>query len=387
MRVAAPLLLLVTACAPSVHPDFEAARVAALADPGPPPSSWQPDLVARLSNGTIQQAIRAVLDQNGVLKTKISAGMFSAEPELRVADLRLLPSRRCTGCILTQASLTGKLTVGGFGTSTSVGLGADTELDVEFSTQNDGSTFSLWLRPDHLGKVNLNLGGVSANIASLVSNPIQRWLMDTAMVRIPRIKLASFGSDELPLRAFRVEPATDGLVLGLLTRAPSNAPVAPISAPLPSAGFDVWVRPETVIAIARAEVFKRGLLDMDLLVEPTRLELANQDFDLDLRIWRMTGKGWWRDYDIDGKVAVSSGQIQLDATEAQVVQASKGAGWVDPLAALGGGIILDLMEKTMTTAVPAGQTAQVGALRTEIGLTAMTQVGDTLRLNGSFAVR
>ncbi len=381
------LLAALAACAPSVHPDFEAARTAALADPGPPPTNWQPDVVARLSNTTIQQAIRAVLDQNGSFKTRFSAGMFAAEPELKIAQLNLSPSRRCAGCVLASASLTGKLTVTGFGTNMSVGLGADTDLDVEFSSQNDGDTFSLWLRPEHLGKVNLNLGAINANIAALVSNPLQRWLMDTAMISLPKIRLATFGSNELPLRAFRVEPSQQGLVIGLLTRAPSNALIGPIDAPPPSAGFDVWVRPETVIAIARAEVFKRGLLDMDLLVEPTHLELANQTFDLDLRIWRMTGKGWWRDYDVDGRVNVNNGAIQLNADEAQVVETSKGAGWVDPLAALGSGIILDLMEKTMTTAIPAGQTAQVGATRTEIGLVGMTQVGQNLKLTGSFAVR
>jgi hypothetical protein len=126
---------------------------------------------------------------------------------------------------------------------------------------------------------------------------------------------------------------------------------------------------------------------MEVWAEPTSLDLDGGEFALGLRLWRLKGKGWWRDYTIRGDLTLVNQVLKLQPKEVQEGERSQGAALVDPLALLGESLILRVIEDAAAQSVPIGQATSVGGLTLKAKVSQAQGVADALMLSGDATVR
>ena len=165
--------------------------------------------------------------------------------------------------------------------------------------------------------------------------------------------------------------------------------VEPAGMTLPSfdgEGFQVVMSEGVLLDASRKDAFQAGDISgehaMNLHAEPTSLDVEGERFTLGLRLWRLEGSGWWRDYTLEGPIELSKGHIRLKADDLQEGERSPGAALVDPLSWLGEGLILEGIAESAHGAWPARDAFPVGDLRLTTTFTSARGEGEALILEG-----
>jgi hypothetical protein len=343
-------------CGPSVLPQYEAARDAALADPGPPPANWTADAVLGVAPDQVASTVAPFLDKYGKFKGKIQQSMLgmtaTAIPDLSLEDVKLAPSKTCDTCLLVDARVTGTVAWDALGQRGKVPVKGRVKLDGKLEATKVGDAFDCTLTPRDVQKLDLDMDGVDPNVQAVLDSKIMDWARSQLKEQIPPIPIGSFGGEGVPLRALRMIPTEGGgMQIRMLTRAKEPGKVDPKLAE-PKAGFRLAIAPESVVGLARAASFAAGPQAHDVVPEPTSFSIDGDKFDLGLRVWRVSGSGWWRDYTVHGKVTAGKRNIELHPSGVEEGEKSKGAALADPLAYLGEGIILDAIEDAIDTSLP-----------------------------------
>ncbi len=374
-------LVAATGCAHSVIPLYEAARADALADPGPAPPDWAPDAWVALSAPTLDQLLVAILAADAQLATTLDAGIARFTPRLEVTDLQILPPEGCDGCLTVDLALRGTL-----GWETPLGPGstsltAEGTFDAVFEVTQEVADFRVDLRPRKLRDVSASLG---QNQVGLPVGDIASWLARDLLKAVPPIPITRFDAKGMPVRAVRVVPVGRSIRIEALTKAPISSAVPPSDRV--AEGWQVGLSQPTLLSLARASAFRGGPGVRDTVPEPTSLAIGKDRFRLGLRLWRVTGKGWWRDYTVTGRVVAGGGGIDLVPEEVVEGEKSPGALVSDPLAVLGEGRILEAIEEALAITLPARHTAAIGSVTTKLVLTELNPEGDALLASGTLSV-
>lgn len=390
-----PLLLLSLGCASGIRTMYETERDAALAKAAAPAEGWQPDLRVRLSSQALDGLVQATLDQ-GMLSWDEQLSLSGplglqarVEPSGRVRSLQLAASDACDGCLDVDAGLEGQARWSAAGTSGTVPFTAKVQGTVSFAVDRQGQGWQVHGSLRDVQRVELGV----ARLGSLdATELLGDWVRD-ALKEAKPLALGTFGGGELPLAAARLSSPRGQLELQLLTDVVDGGPV--------SAGvalredFEVRISSATALALARRKAFEAGTIAYDVAAVPTSLAVDDGSFSMGVRLWKLAGAGWWRDYAVTGTLGVQERQIRMQATEAVEGDKSAGAGLADPLALLAEGRILDAVADGLDQALPAaagvtvgGQqvTARVEAVRgarAAIELTGRLLVGDTATEGGS----
>ena len=380
-RVLLLLCFLLTGCAASVIPAWEAARDHALQDPGPPPSQWEPDAVLLLSEALVDDALVVLLAEQGNLRGEIAAGPITAVPDLSVRQVDL-KAAKCERSLRVRAELEGVITVRSLLGEVDAPVRADLRFDAVFDVVQAGEVWSLTVAPRKLHHVEIDLAG--ADLAAFVQ-PIRTWL-EEAVVRQPPLPLADLGSTDLPIRAMRVIPVRRDLRVDLLTTTHQARPLSTGTDAIEQ-GWRLDLSAPALLDLARRAAFEAGPISHDVVVEPTSLYIEEDVFTLGLRLWRLKGRGWWRDYEIDGRVTVEGRGISLQPTDVRDRGHSRGAAWADPLAALGEGVILKAIERAMETSLPAIHRERGAALKVVVQIEQVDGNGDVLVLHGGLTLK
>ncbi len=383
MRHLILLLPLLGGCAKSVIPLYEAARDEALRDPGPPPANWVADAWVQISSPSLDDLLLALLEENALLTETFDAGIVQVTPRLNLSDLAIMPSNGCADCLTVDLGLTGTVAwKGALGTG-STALSGTGQFDAVFDVVQDAGDWTVSTKPRKLRNIGVSLAG---NKLGIPIGPITDWITSSLLENVPALVLTTFPAEDLPLRAVRVVPVQKAVRVEVLTRAPDPV-AAPAPPPRVPQGWAVGISTGSLLAAARAEAFRKGPITYDVVAEPTALDITPDSFTLGLRLWRIAGKGWWRDYTVLGKVALGPDGVELTAERVVEGPKSDGAVVADPLAALGEGRILDGLEKAIAITLPADETAKVGGVRTSVRLQELIREGDGgLRANGSLDV-
>ncbi len=238
--------------------------------------------------------------------------------------------------------------------------------------------------PTDVKRLEVDIGGVSAALGG-VGDDLTAWARDQITKGVPAIPLTRIDATELPLRALSAEPSTKGLRIEMLTRSPSPTPVGERNAS-PTEGWAFDVSDDSLVDLVRAASFATGPLDYDVVVDPTAMALEGSNFELEVRLWRVQGKGWWRDYSVRGTIAPDADTIALAADAVDEVAQSPGAVFVDPLAALAEGKILDVIAEVLSTSLPASQGANLGGLPASLAVAEVTGKDGVITLRGTLDV-
>ena len=125
------------------------------------------------------------------------------------------------------------------------------------------------------------------------------------------------------------------------------------------------------------------MLSHDVVADPRALDIKRGAFELQLRLWRIKGRGWWRDYTVSGSFTHENGRVVLEPKDVRQTGQSPGAVLVDPLAALAEGHILDGMARALQTSVPTTSSQDVGGAPMTVRIDTAWGAGALVSLKGT----
>ena len=137
----------------------------------------------------------------------------------------------------------------------------------------------------------------------------------------------------------------------------------------------------------RRIAFEEGLLEHEIGIDPRSFSANGADFTLGLRIWRLSGAGWWRDYTVKGQMGLQGQELVLTGKDAIEGEKSRGAGLADPLALLFESVILKEVSKGVNQALPAQMATRVEGLVLAVKTTTVQGRGDALVLGGNLTAQ
>lgn len=375
-------------CAPSVIGDYERARDAALVDPGPPPAGWQPDAVLAISGAEAEELAGAVIEARSgePWERRVLGVTTTLTPALTLDELKARPSKACEDCVAIDARLSGKVRYEVLGLGGAIPVRVDAAFDLRFAVDKDADSFVLTATPGKIRRLEVALGDRPARLSEGLTTAIEDGIREQVL-GAGATEVGRFGDATTPLRAARVRAHGDDLHVDLLTTAPSPRPVSGADVDV-ATGIRAWVDQGSLAALARAASFRAGPRAHDVVVEPTALAVDGDAFDLGLRLWKTSGRGWWRDYRVTGTIAVAGRSKALKLSPTAVVEGekSKGAGLADPLAALAEGLIVSTIEDVVQTTLPVGQRERVGKLGATLTVTGVRGASGALIVDGDLAL-
>lgn len=381
------LALLLLACTPDVLGLYEEERREALEVASERPRDWSPDLRIQIGpkdfEAAVGTAVAAAVSDPEPLVVALPLGM---EARVRPRDLvveraKVRPVDDCDACLGLDAVVNGRATwaVAGMKGDFPFEVGIDSVLALEVA---DGRTVRA--RPRSVAKVRVKVG----DLEGLRGNPskeIQEWVQRAWGREVPSITLVDLDPADLPLRDLRLRTSSGLVVLEALTDVPGAKPV--LDAEPITEGVRVSVSETALAGLARRAAFEKGVLAMDVAADPRALTVDGDAFTLQLRLWRLVGRGWWRDYVVTGTLAIEGGKLVLKPTETKEIGASPGAGLVDPLPVLFQGRVLEAITDAVRQTLPASRAQDLGTVRMKAEAQQVSGKDGTLRVDGLLTVK
>lgn len=377
------LLMLLAGCAGNVRELYDAEKDAVLGRPGKVPEDWAPDIRLQISDSTVQSLAEAavntgILDVKKTLEVEGPLGLtVRITPRAETESLTLAASTSCEACLAVTASLHGNARWAVGPAKGSLPWSADLSAVLRLASRQREGAMELEASLTDVRGLSVRAGKARA----IEVGPALKGWAKGALAKAPPLALGRIGGKALPIRRLRFSTADGHVEVQALSDVPGWAPVAPV--PPPRSGWSVALSEATVGALLRRETFKMGLLDHNIALDPRAIDFDGDRFALDLRLWRLQGAGWWRDYTVKGHASIAKGKLKLKSTEATEGDTSKGAGFADPLALLLEQRILEEVAKGVRQAVPASKQADLRGATLKARTTRLETHGDALVLVGS----
>ncbi|MFN7144531.1 MAG: hypothetical protein ACK4YP_12205 [Myxococcota bacterium] len=374
-------------CTPDVVAMYEAEKSAALEIASERPKDWDPDLVLDIAGPDFEEAVEtaikaALSKEQEPLVFPVAFGIDARmRPVLSIEEASLKASDACASCLSFDAVLVGKASwsVGPASGTIPLDVGAQGIFALEVA---DGHIIQA--TPRSVTSVRVRV----TDLAGLKMNPskqIQDWLTSQLQGRIPRIKVVELDTSALPLRDLRLRSQGGAVRVEALTNVPGAKPVGKLDAP--ADGVRLAISESALVGLARRAAFERGELTMDVYADPLEMNVEGSEFTLDLRLWRLVGRGWWRDYRVYGDLQVQGGVVRMVAKRTEELGHSPGAGLVDPLAALFEGRILEEITGAVTQSLPSVQKQDFGAVQLRAETNSVSGRDGTLVVDGKLMVK
>jgi hypothetical protein len=381
------LFLSLLGCAGNIHELYASAKEDALRPAGTPAVDWSPDIRAWIQPSQLNAVTTAALDA-GLLAWKkpyeLAAPLgltVSITPSASIEALRIVPGRRCDGCLTVTSNISGQARWRAGSRKGSIPFTARFSGDVEVALEDTGDAFRLRARLTEIKRVKLNTDLAVLQIAA--GSSITDWARE-ALRAAPAFTVAELGGDGLPLRAAALRIQEDGIFVDALSDV-AGGPVGAVEAR--DADWVVRISEETVAALLRRAAFEAGTLDYEVAVDPQAIDVAGDRFTMTLRLWRLAGRGWWRDYSVEGGLSVENRKLMLRADQATAVAKSPGAGLADPIALLAERRILDAITDNLEQALPGTRGTAVQGLKVTAVTRSVEGQGGALVLSGNLRTR
>jgi hypothetical protein len=303
-------------------------------------------------------------------------------PDLKVVSASIKPSKACPSCLAIDVALDGTVRTEGVLTTSSP-LAGTVGIDVEIEGRSDGKDHVITLRPRDVRALEINKTGLPDAVGRALSAPLTAELKRALAERRDPYTIARLPASSLPIRALRTVADGQAVRVDIRTAANATRDLALGNTP-PRMGWLFAIEQDSLLAIARAEAMRAGPASYDVVPEPTGLRMTGDRFELDLRLWKTTGAGWWRDYTVHGTIARSDKGVELTPGKIEERGASEGAAAADPLAALGGSVILSTIRESMEVSMPAVHQADVGAKRkVRLDVSSVRGAGSMVQIAGT----
>ena len=362
MRVAAGTAALTVSlaigCASAdIQPMFDKARLAAQADPGAAPADFQPDVELVLSPAMVTSLARSGLAQNKALADgwtgDVAGVQVQVRPNLALDALKLAASTACAQCVTVAVDLSGPVELKAGPLSYTAQAQAHGTVDGEVVAVADGDGFALTLALKRVSGLSVTASGLGHGVEGTLQQGLEQ-SVNAGLKNMAPLALGTVGAGAGKLvRGVRVGAVGAGLEVQMLSSTANTHAVARETT-APARGFRLVVADDALVELAAAQAYdkKPKKKTHDIVPVPTSLAINGNQFDLGLRLWCLSGSGWWRDYIAHGTLALDGKKISLQAKTGDEGAQSKGADLADPLAALGESVIVDDIAEAVTRIVP-----------------------------------
>jgi hypothetical protein len=370
------LLVALLGCGPDIAAMYESERQHALTVAATAPDGWAPDLVLSAGTTVLEQLVTAQLQGAFDDLEGPSVGGSVAVPHLRVSDVKLAPSEQCAACLQLRVAVRGDISVTLLGKSAGMPVEGMVKGQLELGVEEGRRAV---VRVRNINRVELAAAGFNRLGVGGVEDALGERIRALVASALPPIPLVDVGATGLPIRLLRVANHPRGVRVEVLTDVPGAGP-AKVDDAAPDR-LRLGLSETALTGLVRRAAFEQGLIpDLQVGVDPRRIDVDGDHFSLDLRLWRLVGAGWWRDYAAIGTLSVADGKLRLDVPAGGVkeIAASPGAGLVDPLAALFQSRVLAAIADNLDRSLPAAAGSKKGALRARAVATAVRGEGDTL---------
>jgi len=376
--------LLLAACT-DVSALYDKAREEALSVADGRPASWEPDVAVAVATETLQSAVDTAMDvaleeEMKPVELRLPAGLeATVRPKLQAEAVRVRPNEECSACFGFDARLKGKVawTLGIAQGSLPVEVNAAGVIGLDVA---DGKR--LVMTPRKLSSI--KVASSKGQIGFDLDGPLQDYLRAALVDQLPPIQLTKLDTKGMPVRDLRLRTDSAGVVLELLSDVPGARPLARVSPP--KTGVEVTLSETALVGLARRAAFEAGTMDYDIAVDPRTLDVDGSRFTLGMRLWRLSGNGWWRDYEITGDLRLTDRRIKLEARDAVEKGQSAGAALSDPLAALFEGKILEAIVTAATLNLPNSRRTEAGGVGVDAQLWRVEGVGEALVVGAELTV-
>ncbi len=374
------LLLTLLACGPDIASLYAEERKHALAVASTAPTSWKPDMIVSAGNTAVEGLLLAHLQ--GALDDIVpeaGSGVPMPNLDLHAREVALSASEECPSCLQIRIVIEGSVSASLLGARASLPVEGTVKGQVELGFDEKKVVVrvrklkNVELQAREFGK--LGLGSAD----SLFEGPVR----DALLSALPPIPVVDLGAANLPILFLRVKTHPHGLRVEALTNVPDSTPAQ--LEDVRGVELRLGISESALTGLVRRAAFERGLIpEVEVGIDPRRLDVSADHFTLDLRLWRIAGAGWWRDYVATGTLNVADGKLHLDVPRGSVLEtaASPGAGLADPLAALFQSEVLKAITTNLDQTFPAAVGSKNGGLRARAVATAVRGEADTLVVEG-----
>ena len=342
------LLLWVTllGCGGKIKTLYDEQKSSILAAPPQLDNNWNPDMRLRIGYDTITKLAK----QN--LQKSIEKGSFDIS--FLGTSLQLKTNNTVSSFTIENANGSDRFK---FNAKVTGNISCNTKIinfDLPYSGQITGTTKLSYENGLFLANLN-NVDNLSVGLQKHgqlnLNRPLQKWIR-LAIKDSPPIRLGELNTKALPLRDIRVKSSRHSADLEMRSDVATQRNLKP-ARKKPSDDWELQVSNELVNLWMRKAAFEKGVIDMGVAVDPTSFVLDGDDFLMGLRLWKIKGcANWWRDYTIKGDITVDK-DIKLISKNVEEQGKSPGARFVDPLALLAEGYILDIISKNIAYATPS----------------------------------
>jgi hypothetical protein len=375
-------LLFMLACMGTIRNAYDLERTTVLRSPDPVQPGWEGQVRVRLSDSALSRIARRAVSR-GVLHWKETitfdaplAPKVSVIPSVQVSHLRVHLDPACAACLYLDVKMDGEGRVNAGPLSMSIPFHATLKATVSMQVLGVNDNWRVVGEIDSVEDIEIGLTpALSASIG-----PLQTWLSH-ALSQMPPFVLGEVGGANLPIRAARL--GTDGraLELELVTAIADAVPVDAAQERL-AEDWELRLHPDTLTAMLRYAGHKKGGGKFGIVDVPTALQVDGDNFTLDIRLWRLVGSGWWRDFQITGSAQIEGDDLKLIPEHSQSVAKSRNAGWVDPIFALAQQKTLQGVANGVRLTLPASTDAALGGVKMTPRLTVLSGGSTEVRIAG-----
>ena len=342
--------------------------------------NWKPDIILRLNYEHLSDIAEILINEQ--LRTAKSFNKdfmgvsLKVVPKLQLEELELSDAPDGDH-INIQGVIRGPLK------TTVANLSTTERTRIQFS--GSVNTFfengQVFLKIDELPKLNVQINEfklgfmTSINIGGPLEDWLRREILDT-----PPIPLKKF---DLPFRGARLTSTPNAEHIEIRTNVNHNNNIQ-----TPDGVFDedweAWIHQDTLLGWAQEKAIELGNVGYGVVIDPVDIDIQQQDFELDLRLWKVQGRGqWWRDYTALGSIEQRNKKIALIANSVEETGKSKRAGLVDPLALLAEGFILEAIAENLHQSLPSQQSKTNNAHKWSMVLKEWNGEQEALKVSGA----
>ncbi len=282
-------------------------------------------------------------------------------------------------------ALDGDISWKGLGTAGKVPVSGKVLLDANFPVQQLADAWRVGLKVHQVRSADLDIGRMKREVRMLAETRLQEWLTAEVAERSPVVPLVQVGAGEAHVLDARVKGDASGLRIELLTKQPVRAHAGKTNPP--KDGWQMRVADEALLAMARAAAFRHGEIAEGIALEPTSFKLDGDRFRLGVRIWKLQGRSWWLDAEVEGEIAIAVDRVVLKPEQARQAGASPRAVMTDPVAWLGRGHILKAIEDGLAASLPAARRVEAGDVRIRLDTKSVEGKGGDVVLTGKARVK
>jgi len=256
-------------------------------------------------------------------------------------------------------------------------LVVNTDFFIRTSWEEEGSKLELVLAEiRHIEAGSGQFRGISPQ------GEVAQWAHARMVDAAKPVYLGTVGGPNLPLSDIRVLPAKAGTRIELATNASARTPILTPSPPM-TGDWIGGVSTPSLLSLIRRAAFEAGEIMMEVHADPTALHVEDDNFTLNLRLWRLAGRGWWRDYQVTGKIVAHANRVRFKAENAVEIAHSRRAGVVDPLALLAKGQLLEAIESGCNQIIPIPKKASIGDENLALKVTSIQGIDNVIWLTGT----